>query len=68
VGTFSTRATCQAARTCTRCGVVHGGWLAEIDPAGTVVRALEIPGHHHDASVLRNGNLLVNAAERCRPG
>ncbi len=44
-------------------GVVHGGILAEVDPAGTVIRSAQHPFHHHDAAVLANGNLLVNAVE-----
>lgn len=47
--------------------VVHGGWLAEVDPSGHIVRQAEHPYHHHDASVLRNGNLLVNAVEPLPP-
>ena len=44
-------------------GVVHGGILAEVDPSGTVVRSVQHPFHHHDAAVLTNGNLLVDAVE-----
>ena len=44
-------------------GVVHGGILAEVDPKGTVIRSVQHPFHHHDAAVLANGNLLVNAVE-----
>lgn len=44
--------------------VYHGGILMELDPGGRVVKEVEHPFHHHDASVMANGNLLVGAVER----
>lgn len=46
---------------------VHGGILAEVDPHGKVIRTALHPFHHHDATVLSNGNLLVNAVEPLPP-
>ncbi len=48
--------------------VYHGGLLMELDPTGRIVRQVEHPFHHHDASILANGNLLVGAVERLPDG
>ncbi|MBT1187450.1 PQQ-binding-like beta-propeller repeat protein [Streptomyces sp. CJ_13] len=47
--------------------VYHGGILQELAPDGAVVREVRHPFHHHDASVLRNGNLLVLGVEPLAP-
>ncbi|MFF4800556.1 aryl-sulfate sulfotransferase [Streptomyces sp. NPDC001351] len=43
--------------------VYHGGILQLVAPDGTVLREARHPFHHHDASVLRNGNLILLAVE-----
>ncbi|MBW5482783.1 aryl-sulfate sulfotransferase [Streptomyces bambusae] len=47
--------------------VYHGGILQELAPDGTVLREVRHPFHHHDASVLRGGNLLVLGVEPLSP-
>lgn len=44
-------------------GVYHGGIIAEVSPDGTVLREVRHRYHHHDATLLANGNLVVMTVE-----
>lgn len=44
-----------------------GGDLYELAPDSSIVRAAQHPFHHHDATVLDNGNLLVATLEPLAP-
>lgn len=48
-------------------GVYHGGVIAEVAPDGTIVREVRHPRHHHDASLLANGNLVLLTVEPLTP-
>lgn len=48
-------------------GVYHGGIIAEVAPDGRIIREVRHPRHHHDASLLRNGNLAVLTVEELDP-
>ncbi|TWS18080.1 PQQ-binding-like beta-propeller repeat protein [Tsukamurella asaccharolytica] len=48
-------------------GVYHGGIVAEVAPDSTILRRLDHPFQHHDAIVLRNGNLALLTVERLTP-
>ncbi|MFD4867134.1 aryl-sulfate sulfotransferase [Streptomyces sp. NPDC058412] len=47
--------------------VYHGGIFQELAPDSTVIREVRHPFHHHDASILRNGNLLITVVEPLDP-
>ncbi|MEU8843824.1 aryl-sulfate sulfotransferase [Streptomyces roseus] len=47
--------------------VYHGGIFQELAPDSTVLREARHPFHHHDATVLRNGNLLIAVVEPLAP-
>lgn len=47
--------------------VYHGGIIAEVAPDGSIIREVRHPRHHHDASLLRNGNLAVLTVEPLAP-
>ncbi|GHE73035.1 arylsulfotransferase ASST [Streptomyces sp. 2132.2] len=47
--------------------VYHGGIFQELAPDSTVLREARHPFHHHDATVLRNGNLLIAVVEPLDP-
>ncbi|OZC90621.1 aryl sulfotransferase [Rhodococcus sp. 06-412-2C] len=48
-------------------GVYHGGVIAELEPDGTVLREVRHPRHHHDATLLANGNLILATVEALTP-
>ncbi|MFF9315040.1 aryl-sulfate sulfotransferase [Streptomyces sp. NPDC014748] len=47
--------------------VYHGGILQLVAPDGSVLREARHPHHHHDASLLANGNLILLAVEPVPP-
>ncbi|MFJ9549194.1 aryl-sulfate sulfotransferase [Streptomyces erythrochromogenes] len=47
--------------------VYHGGIFQELAPDSTVVREVRHTFHHHDASLLRNGNLVITVVEPLAP-
>ncbi len=47
--------------------VYHGGRLMELDADAVVIREVGHELHHHDASLMANGNLLVGAVDRLSP-
>ncbi|MFD4411438.1 aryl-sulfate sulfotransferase [Streptomyces sp. NPDC058476] len=47
--------------------VYHGGIFQLVAPDGAVLREARHPYHHHDASLLSNGNLILLAVEPVPP-
>ncbi|VXC19673.1 Arylsulfotransferase (ASST) [Arthrobacter sp. 9AX] len=43
--------------------VYHGGVFLEVTPSGQIVREAHHPRHHHDATILDNGNLILLTVE-----
>lgn len=48
-------------------GVYHGGVFLEVTPDGEIVREVHHPRHHHDATILDNGNLILLTVEALSP-